>query len=393
MQTGLERFIAEGLPEVDGLRVGLITNPTGVDARLRSAVDLLWRSDRVRLTALFGPEHGVHGAAQAGEKTASSQDQRTGLPVHSLYGTTLRPTGDMLEGLDALIFDMQDVGARYATYLATLAYAQQAAAESGLPMVILDRPNPITGIQVEGNTLDPDFASFVGAHSIPARHGLTIGELALMVAAERGWPQPIVARMRGWRRDQWFDETGLPWVQPSPNLPTLDAVTLYPGTCLLEGSNLSEGRGTTRPFELVGAPWLDAFALADALERRDLPGVTFRPVMFTPTFSKHSGSACGGVQAHVTDREALRPVALGIHLLDVMRRLDPGRFQWRQGTDGRYIIDLLLGSDVPRRELDRGVNVEWVIQQWDTDAKGFVKRSQPYRLYGAADTGESDSVR
>ena len=387
MQTGLERFIAEGLPEVDGRRVGLITNPTGVDGRLHSAVDLLWRSDRVRLVALFGPEHGILGTAQAGEKTASSLDQRTGLPVHSLYGATLRPTAAMLDGLDALIFDMQDVGARYATYLGTLAYAQQAAAEVGLPMVIFDRPNPITGAQVEGNILDRAFASFVGVHPISARHGLTVGELARMFADERGWPQPIVARMHGWERGQWFDETGLPWVQPSPNLPTLDSVTLYPGACLIEGTNLSEGRGTTRPFELVGAPWLDAFALVEALERRELPGVTFRPVTFTPTFSKHAGSACHGAQAHITNRDALRPVSLGLHLVDAMRQLAPDRFAWLQGADGRFFIDLLLGSDTPRRALDHGIAVEQVIQQWDADARAFAERSQPYLLYGATPMG------
>ncbi len=387
MQTGLDRFIVDGLPDVDGKRVGLITNPTGVDGRLRSTVDLLWRRGRVRLVALFGPEHGILGTAQAGEKTASSLDQRTGLRVHSLYGATLRPTAEMLEGLDALIFDMQDVGARYATYLATLVYAQQAAANAGLPMVIFDRPNPITGAHVEGNTLEPAFASFVGVHPIPARHGLTVGELARMFAAEQGWPQPIVAQMRGWERGQWFDKTDLPWVQPSPNLPTLDAVTLYPGTCLIEGSNLSEGRGTTRPFEMVGAPWLDAFALAEELERREFPGVTFRPLTFTPTVSKHAGIACHGVQAHITDRDALRPVKLGVHLLDAMRRLAPDRFEWWQGADGRYFIDLLLGSDAPRRALDRGLPVEELTQQWDSDAMAFIERSQRYRLYGVTATG------
>ncbi len=391
MQTGLDRFIAEGLPEVDGRRVGLITNPTGVDSRLRSTVDLLWRSDRVRLAALFGPEHGMLGTAQAGEKTASSLDQRTGLPVHSLYGATLRPTAAMLEGLDVLIFDIQDVGARYSTYLATLTYAQQVAADMGLPMVVFDRPNPITGAQVEGNLLDPAFASFVGVYSIPARHGLTIGELALMFAAEQGWPQPIVVSMRGWEREQWFDETGLPWTQPSPNLPTLDSVTLYPGACLIEGTNLSEGRGTTRPFELAGAPWLDAFALTEALERRELPGVTFRPVTFTPTFSKHTGMPCNGVQAHITDRDALRPVSLGLRLVDVMRQLAPDRFAWTQGADGRYFIDRLLGSDAPRLALDSGIAVEQVIQQWGADARAFAERSQPYRLYGAAQMSSGSS--
>ncbi len=323
----------------------------------------------------------MNGTAQAGVTVKAATDQRTGLPVHSLYGDALHPTSDMLDGLDALIFDIQDVGVRYATYVSTMAYAQAAAATAELPFVVFDRPNPITGVSVEGNVLEPAFASFVGVHPIPVRHGMTVGELAWLFAAEHGWPEPLVVGMRGWRRGQWFDETGLPWVQPSPNLPTLDSLTLYPGTCLIEGTNVSEGRGTTRPFELVGAPWLDPFQLVDDLERRRLPGVAFRVVHFTPTSSKHASRLCGGVQVHVVDRDALRPVELGLHLLHAIRSLDPDAFAWTKRPDGGYFIDLLLGSDRPRLALTAGADVDEVTAGWAEQAGTFAERRRPFLLY------------
>jgi uncharacterized protein YbbC (DUF1343 family) len=380
-QTGLEVFLAEGLPGLAGMRVGLITNHTGVDRRLRSSIDLLRADSRIRLTALFGPEHGVRGAAQAGMKVGPAVDPRTGLPIHSLYGETRRPTPELLAGLEALIFDIQDVGVRYATYIATMAYAQGAAAEAGIPFVVFDRPNPIGGVRVEGNLLDPAFASFVGVHRLPIRHGMTAGELARLFAAERSWPAPLVVPMRGWRRAAWFDQTGLPWVQPSPNLPTLDSVTLYPGTCLVEGTNLSEGRGTTRPFELIGAPWIDPFDLAAELERRDLPGVGFRPAYFTPMFSKHAGIVCGGIQIHLFDRTVVQPVDLGIHLLHALRGLDPKAFAWQIGHDGRFFIDLLLGSDAARLALDSGAEPAAILARWPAEAHAFEQRRRPFLLY------------
>jgi uncharacterized protein YbbC (DUF1343 family) len=369
------------VPSIAGRRVGLITNHTAVDHRLRSAVDLLHESEAVDVVALFGPEHGVRGDAQAGVKLGAAVDRRTGLPVHSLYGETQRPTPAMLEGLDALVFDIQDVGVRYATYISTMAHAQEAASVAGLTSVVLDRPNPITGSRVEGNLLEPDFASFVGVHPVPIRHGLTTGELARLIAAERGWEEPLVVPMRGWQRGQWFDETGLPWVQPSPNLPTLDSVTLYPGTCLIEGTNVSEGRGTTRPFEYVGAPWLDPVRLAAELEGRGLPGCAFRPTFFTPTFSKHAGQVCGGVQIHITNRDALRPVELGIHLLETIRRLDAEAFAWRESREGRYFLDLLLGSERPRQLLDDGAGATAVMARWAEESALFAERRRPFLLY------------
>ena len=381
VRTGLEVLLAEGEPALTGRRVGLVTNHTAVDRRLRSVIDLLHQSSWVELVALFGPEHGVRGDAQAGVEVGAATDARTGLPVHSLYGETQRPTAEMLSGLDALVFDIQDVGVRYATYVSTMAYAQEAAAGVGLPFVVLDRPNPLTGRRVEGGILDPALASFVGVHPVPVCHGLTVGELARLFAAEHGWPPPAAVSMRGWRRAHWFDATGLPWVQPSPNLPTLDSVTLYPGTCLIEGTNASEGRGTTRPFEYVGAPWLDPFELAAELDRRHLPGVAFRPAFFTPTFSKHAGQRCGGVQVHVTDRQALQPVRLGLHLLHAIRGLDPAAFAWREGQAGGFFVDLLLGSDRPRQLLDDGAAVDDITAGWETDVRAFEDRRRPFLLY------------
>jgi uncharacterized protein YbbC (DUF1343 family) len=379
VRTGLEVFLRDGLAALDGRRVGLITNPTGVDRHFRSTIDRLHASGLIELTALFGPEHGVRGDAQAGVAVASSTDARTGLPCYSLYGATRRPHAAMLAGLHALVFDMQDIGVRYATYISTMAYAQTAAAEAAMPFVVFDRPNPLGG-QMDGNVLDPAFSSFVGIHPVPVLHGLTVGELARLFAAENDWPAPLVVPMIGWRRAMWFDQTGLPWVQPSPNLPTLDAVTLYGGTCLLEGTNISEGRGTTRPFELLGAPWLDPYALAEELNSRQIAGVAFRPAYFTPMFSKHAGRTCGGVQIHVLDRGALRPVALGIELLHVVRRSAP-EFAWQQNEDGRFFVELLLGSDQPRRMLDQGATAAEIVAAWDEQRRAFAHRSSGYVLY------------
>ncbi len=381
VQTGLEGFLNDGLPEIAGKRVGLITNATGVNRDLRRTVDLLAADQRIQLSALFGPEHGLLGTAQDGVEIAGSRDERTGLPTYSLYGASERPTAEALAALDALLFDIQDVGARYYTYVATMAYAQEAAAEAGLPFVVFDRPNPITGSHLAGNILDPAFASLVGVHPLPIRHGMTMGELARLFAAERNWPAPIVVPLHGWRRSLWFDETGLPWVYPSPNLPTLDTATLYPGTCLLEGTNISEGRGTTKPFELLGAPWLDPFKLIAELERRSLPGIAYRPAYFTPMFSKHKDQVCAGIQVHLRDREALDPVTLGLHLLHAIHRLHPQSFAWIRGKSGTYSIDRLFGSDTLRLALDAGADVTEIMAGWPAALASFEVRRRPHLLY------------
>jgi uncharacterized protein YbbC (DUF1343 family) len=370
VRTGLEILLEQGHPQLAGRACGLIANHSAIDSKLRSGIDLLHASDAIELKALFGPEHGVRGDAQAGEPVLNATDPRTGLPVYSLYGETGKPTAEMLAGLDALVFDIQDIGVRYGTYLSTMVNGMEAAAEHGLLFVVLDRPNPINGIAIEGPLVEKGFESFVGTHPVPIRHGMTLGELARLIAAERGWLEPVVVPMGGWTRGMWFDQTGLPWVQVSPNLPTLDSVTVYAGTCLFEGTTISEGRGTTRPFEYVGAPWIDAFALVDQLEAAALPGYAFRPTWFTPMFSKHAGEVCGGVQVYVIDRELAQPVAMGIQLLAAMRALSGDRFDWRTREDRGPFIDLLYGSNRLR-----------IGEESPSDPAAFAERRAPFLMY------------
>ncbi|GHO76691.1 hypothetical protein KSD_44620 [Ktedonobacter sp. SOSP1-85] len=381
VQNGLDVLLAGGVPSLHGKRLGLITNPTGINRALQGGVDLLHADPRFGLCALFGPEHGMRGDAQAGVHVQASTDSRTGLPVYSLYGETRRPRPEMLQGLDVLLFDLQDIGVRYATYLSTLVYAMEAAAEAGLLFVVLDRPNPLGGQLLAGNILHPDFSSFVGIANIPVCHGLTVGEFARLYAAEHALPEPMVVAMRGWRRDLWFDQLELPWVQPSPNLPTLDAVALYPATCLLEGLSCSEGRGTTRPFEILGAPDIDPFVLAETLTVHALPGVAFRPLYFTPTFSKHAQTRCGGIQVYLLDRAQIPLMELGLHLLADLRRLSPLSRTWIQGENGTYFLDLLCGSDQVRLALEAGASVAEITANWEGGLAAFAQRRAPFLLY------------
>jgi uncharacterized protein YbbC (DUF1343 family) len=358
VRTGAQRLAAEpGL--VKGSRIGLVTNATGVLPDLSPNVRA-FRSAGIPLAALFGPEHGVSGAAQAGHGESAAVDAASGLPV---YDTHLRsgPALDRLVQLshvDTLVYDLADVGSRFYTYVWTMHDVMESAARLGLPFVVLDRPNPLGGTHSEGPVLQPPFASFVGRGEIPVRHGLTIAELAGRLNRGIGADLRVVA-MEGWWRDAWFDETGLPWVMPSVNMPTLDTAVVYPGTALFEGTSLSEGRGTTRPFELIGAPFVDG-QWAEALNALELPGVRFRQVSFAPTFHKYAGERVHGVQVHVTDREAFRPVRTGVAMLHCARRLYPDGFAWVPPDSGagstghRYFIDLLWGSDSLRRCLDGG---------------------------------------
>lgn len=382
MKVGLEVLASGSVAALNGARIGLVTNPNGVDHSFRSAVDILHEHPGVDLRALFGPEHGVRGDAQAGDHVATASDPRTGLPVYSLHGDTKRPTAEMLDGLDAIVVDMQDMASRFTTYLSTQLEVQASAHDAGIATVILDRPNPLADIRLEGNVLDPAFQSFVGCHTLTIRHGMTAGELGTLVAAERGWNAPIVVEMEGWQRTQWYDETDLPWILPSPNIPTLDSMTLYNGTCMVEGTNLSEGRGTTLPFQFVGSPTLDAEALVDDLRTRNLPGLAFRRVSFTPMFHKHAQTLCHGVQPYVTDRQALNAAELGVHLLHAMRRHDPA-FAWVQPNhaDRPFFIDLLLGSDGPRLMLDEGATPDEAMTSWPAEQASFCERRAPYLRY------------
>lgn len=387
VRTGLEVLLEEQLDLLAGKRTGLITNHTGVDSRLQSTVDRLASHPDVNLVALFGPEHGLRGDVQAGDEVATFTDERTGLPVYSLYGKTKdtrKPTAAMLQDVDVLVCDLQDGGSRYFTYVYTMAYAMEAAAKQSIPYVLLDRPNPIGGDAVEGNIVHADFRSFVGAYALPVRHGMTMGEIATLLNAEYAIGADVhVVKMDGWKRSDYFWETGLPWVSPSPNVPSPHTLVVYPGTCLFEGTNLSEGRGTTRPFEWIGAPWLDGYRWADTLNELQLPGVMFRPVHFVPTFSKHKDTPCQGVEVHVTDPRAFRPVRTGIHLLATAREQDETAFAWleppRRG--GRYFIDLLAGTDELRRHLDAGDDPSELIRRWDAELPDWLPVRARYTFY------------
>jgi len=385
VRTGLEELLAHPGP-LAGRRIGLIANPTSVDADLVHASRLLKESSAFRLQALFGPEHGMWADAQDLVEVPDASDARTGLKIHSLYGPTRVPTRDMLAGLDALVFDVQDVGARYYTYVYTMLHAMEACARDGKTLVVLDRPNPIGGKAVEGNVLREGWESFVGLHPLAARHGMTAGELALMFRAERGIDVDLkVVKMKGWRRDMSFAETGLPWVMPSPNMPTPDTALVYPGACLLEGTNLSEGRGTTRPFEIVGAPWIDPFRLDRDLDHQGLPGVVFRPLYFQPTFQKHAGELCGGVQVHVRNPRLFRPFLTYVVILAVARRQAPSRFQWRQPPYEyerlKLPIDILYGDDALRLALDQGQPPRRLVPVWTAEVAAFRRRRQRFLLY------------
>ncbi len=383
--SGLERFLADP-GQLAGKRIGLIANPTSVTRALAHSAPLLEASRRVDLAALFGPEHGLWADAQDLVEVADGHDHVTGVPIYSLYGPTRVPSPAMLAGLDALVFDVQDVGARYYTFIYTMLHALEACAEHRIPLVVLDRPNPLGGERVEGNLLDPAFASFVGLHPLPVRHGMTVAELALLFTAERGLATDVrVVKMRGWRRAMAFEDTGLPWVMPSPNMPTPDTALVYPGGCLIEGTNLSEGRGTTRPFELVGAPWLDAWRWAAALEDERLPGVRFRPLYFTPTFHKHAGRRCAGLQVHVINRSRFRPYLTYLLLIHHARLQDPTAFAWRQPPyeyeQVRPPIDILCGTDKVRQTIEAGRSPRALGQEWSRDEHTFAKRRRRYLLY------------
>jgi uncharacterized protein YbbC (DUF1343 family) len=360
-----------------------------VDHRLRHVVDLLAEAPGVELAALFGPEHGFFGQTQDLVGVGEGRDSRSDLRVYSLYGdspASLRPTAEQLRGFDALVIDLQDVGSRYYTFPATMLLCQEAAAAHGLLTVVLDRPNPLGGVAVEGPTLRPGYESFVGLHPLPTRHGLTVGERARLYQKERGLTGTLeVIPCEGWRREMEFEDTGLPWVLPSPNMPTVDTAFVYPGQCLLEGTNLSEGRGTTRPFELCGAPWIEPPRLVGRLRQEDLPGVVFRPAWFQPTFHKFAGQTCGGVQLHVTDRRAFRPVATGLSLLAALRELSGERFRWRtepyEFVADRPAIDLLFGGDRERLGLEAGVPAWELARAWEAEEAAFRQRRREFLLY------------
>jgi uncharacterized protein YbbC (DUF1343 family) len=383
VQTGLQLLLGESLDLLEGRRVGLVTQPAAVLPDMTSCLDALQHAG-VQVTTLFGPEHGFTGSAADGLAVGDAVDLRTGLPVFSLYGPLKEPTPAMLAEVEVLLFDMQDAGVRYYTYLSTLYYVLRGAAQTGRSVVVLDRPNPIGGEQVEGPLVAPGFESFVGIAPLPIRHGMTLGELALYLNGEFGLRANLtVVQMQGWTRDLWFDGTGLPWVPTSPGMPQLSTATVYPGLCLFEGTNLSEGRGTTLPFEQIGAPWLDGYRLAQALNRLELPGVRFRPVHFEPSASKHAGSHCEGVQVHVTDRRRLRAVEVGLHVVAACMAQAPDAFAFLESSweGSAPQFDLLAGSPKLREGLVAGVPVADLAAAWQDELNAFAAIRQGYLLY------------
>lgn len=390
VRTGLDRLVDERFAPLRGGPLGLVTHAAAVDRHLRLATELLAAAPGIELVAVFGPEHGLHGQAQDLESVTDAETAAPARRTYSLYGdsaASLRPTAAQLAGLETLVIDLVDIGTRYYTFQATMKYCLEAALPRGIRVVVLDRPNPLGGYMVEGPGLRPACASFVGAHDIAIRHGLTIGELATLYTAELGLdPAGVeVIRTSGWRRDLPFEACRLPWVLPSPNMPTVDTAMVYPGQCLFEGTTLSEGRGTTRPFEICGAPWIDGEALARRLAAFDLPGVVFRPLTFRPTFHKHAGIDCGGVQVHVTDRDRFQPVRAGLALLVEMRRQAPDRFAWRtepyEFVADPIAIDLLFGSGRERLAIEAGADWQEIAAAWEPEERAFAERRRAALLY------------
>lgn len=375
---GLETFLADVPAALRGKRVGLITNHSAIDRSRISAIDLIARHKELKLVAILAPEHGVRGNLPAGEKVVDEIDPATGVPIYSLYLAEDRgPTPQMLENVDVLIYDLQEVGGRTWTYVSTMALSMNAAAKAGIPFVVLDRPNPIGGEIVEGALLDPRFKSFVGMYPIPARHGMTVGELAQLFNKKYGISANlIVARVANWRRSQWFEDTGLPWVNPSPNLRSPAALKSYPGSVYFEGTTLTEGRGTERPFEQIGAPWLNANEIARVMNQRNLPGVRFEPITMTvePTAAKYPGQTIPAIRFAITDRESYRPVRTSLLLIDEIRRQHLRDFAWTK------TIDRLTGSDKVRHAVESGQLLP-LLEEWDREAAAFLETRKEYLIY------------
>ncbi len=387
LQTGLDR-VNEYRSLFAGKRLGIIANHTAYNRKGVFIVDVFRRMPGVKISALFGPEHGFRGSHSAGVKIEDRDAFLDTIPIYSLYGKTLKPTPNMLKNVDMLVFDIQDIGARFYTYIWTMALAMEAAAEQHIPFVVLDRPNPINGLQVEGSVLDTAFASFVGLFPIPVRHGMTVGELARMFNGE-GWlkngvkAELTVIPMKNWQRREWYDQTGLKFIPPSPNMPDLATATVYPGLCLLEGTNVSEGRGTPKPFLQFGAPWINSAALLKELNRYRLPGVRFSPVRFKPesipgkaVHPKYENETCNGLTLQVTDRNAFLPFLTGVRIVQSIHALYPQKWQWRVQH-----FDRLVGSSELREAISENRDLTPLIKKWQKQVQAFQKQREKYLLY------------
>jgi uncharacterized protein YbbC (DUF1343 family) len=400
---GCENFLNNHLDLVKNKKVGLITNQTGVDSQLNNLIDLFLENAAIDLVSLYAPEHGIKGEGQAGQFIPFLRDKKFDLPVFSLYGQSMEldypedqdidqmmrtfdtidsgkyPDKKMLENVEALVFDLQDIGTRVYTFIATMAYCMQVCAKMRIDFIVLDRPNPINGIDMEGPVLEyPAFSSFVGLYPIPVRHGMTIGELAQLYNDQylHKMANLHVIPMEGWVRGIWYDQTGLPWVFPSPNIPTLQAATVYPGQVFIEGTNISEGRGTTKPFELFGAPWINGQDLTLKLNELALPGVRFRDAFFTPCFSKYTNQSCSGSQMHVLDRRVFQPVRTTLNIIQMVRKMYPGKFQFYS-----QYFDKIIGSSNVRQAIEKGKKVDEIIQEFAAQIEEFSSQRKSYLLY------------
>lgn len=385
--TGLDQIEKLWPKDLRGSRVGLVAHPASVNRKLVHAKEVFRCSKKFQLSALFGPQHGILGQTQDNMiEWEGFRDPATGVPIYSLYAKTRKPMPEMLSNVDVLVVDLQDVGARYYTFIWTLELCMQVCSSLGKILIVLDRPNPINGGMTEGPVLDPAFASFVGLRPLPVRHGMTIGEVGayLQDMFHPGLDYRVIPLL-GWKRKMWFDETGLPWVLPSPNMPTLDTALVYPGVCLLEGTNLSEGRGTTQPFEIFGAPFIHAETMVNVLKEFRLPGVAFRPLSFQPTFQKHSNALCNGAQIHVTDRDTFRPFKTGAAIIKAIHNTYPRDFAWKQPPyeyeEVLLPIDILAGTDRLRKDIESWADLDTMEAWWKEEAKTFEKIRRKYLIY------------
>jgi uncharacterized protein YbbC (DUF1343 family) len=387
VRCGLDVFLEKNLSFLEGKKVGIITNQTGIASTGEHIVDALSARPEIEIAALYAPEHGIRGDLPDAMEMASYTDERTGIRVWSLYGQHLKPTDEMLENVDVLVYDIQDVGVRFYTFISTMGLAMEAAAEAGIQFVVFDRPDPINGITVEGPVIEKPFFSFVGRYPVPVRYGLTPGELALMIKGE-GWMEGMgglelrVISMEGWRRAMWFDQTGLPWIQPSPNIPSLLTEALYPGICLVEALNVSEGRGTIRPFKQIGAPWIDGFELAEAMNKLELPGIYFMPVTFTPVSlpgvairNKYMNQEIQGLELLVTDRDELRSLQVMVYLLSTLKKLYPEELELTE------YLEALIGIQSFRQSIKDLRPPEQILREWEPGIKEFEKVRNKYLLY------------
>lgn len=387
IRPGIEVLLSNKIATIAGQRIGLVCNQASVFPDLRHAADVFFEHPDINLTTLFGPQHGIRGDVQYNMiETPHVRDTRTGLMVYSLYSETRIPTEEMCAEIDAFVVDLQDVGCRIYTYTYTMANCMIAAAKFGKRVVVCDRPNPIGGVKVEGNVTEKEFTSFVGQFELPTRPGMTIGEMAKMFNEHFGIGCEIeVVEMQGWSREMWHEYTGLPWVLPSPNIPTIDTCAVFPATVHLEGTELSEGRGTTMPFELNGAPFIDAYSWAAELRKFDFPGVAFREAYFQPTFSEFAGQTCGGVQIHVTDRNTFTPVIVGIAMVKTVYDMYPDHFQWRQNEYeyefGKNAMDVVSGTDKIRKAIESGASLDEIESSWQAKLDDFKNLREKYLLY------------